>query len=430
MLWVSVFWVVMPVVAIARPNFVVIVFDDMGWQDMGAYGNPHIKTPVMDRLAAGGALFRHAFLTSSSCTASRASLLTARYPHSTGIDGLGETVPQSQVLLPSLLRQSGYFTAALGKWHIGNATRDQFDRVEDDTGNGTSAWLPTLRALPEDQPFFLWLATHDPHVPYAPLDEHSIHSPEAVLVPPYLPDTSLVRDRLARYYNEIARTDAEIGRVIELLQQRQLMDTTWVFILSDNGAPFPRAKLNLYDSGIKTPLLVTGPNLEAGVREGMVSAIDLMPTILDLAGVALPDSIQGKSFRSLLEVADQPGRDFIVAEQNAHGVPIRKRAVRTREFLYIRNLQQSGKHCSFEAGLHKHLAVQQAAGQLTHAQQSCLLENRPEEELYRVQDDPYSMHNLADDARHRDGLQAMRDRMAQWAADTADTAWLDAGVVP
>ncbi|MEZ6068226.1 MAG: sulfatase-like hydrolase/transferase [Planctomycetaceae bacterium] len=136
-----------------RPNFVVFIADDMAWDDCGAYGHPHVRTPNIDRLAREGMRFDRAYLTCSSCSPSRCSILTGRYPHNTGAGELHLPLPIEQRLFPTALREAGYYTAAAGKWHLGNAVKDQLDEVREGGGPGGEAyWEPLLEDRPRDRP--------------------------------------------------------------------------------------------------------------------------------------------------------------------------------------------------------------------------------------------------------------------------------------
>src|SRR5262249_55318503 len=173
-----------------RPNVVLIIADDMAWDDCGAYGNPRVKTPNIDRLAREGMRFDRAFVTVSSCSPSRSSIITGRYPHNTGAEQLHWPLPPEQVTFVEKLKVSGYWTAAAGKWHLGNAVKGRFDVIREAnpagyqlaagkagtsamTAGGAAAaqagcdqWVAVLRDRPRDKPFFLWLASLDPHRDY------------------------------------------------------------------------------------------------------------------------------------------------------------------------------------------------------------------------------------------------------------------------
>ncbi|MEM9703913.1 MAG: sulfatase-like hydrolase/transferase, partial [Planctomycetota bacterium] len=259
------------------PNVVLIIADDLGDGDLGCEGHPHIRTPHLDRLAAEGVRFTNALLTISSCSPSRSSLLTGKYPHETDAEQLHWPLPASNETFSEKFKSAGYFTAAVGKWHLGAAVKDRFDLVVEagkggfvlPTGpdgkpltmvagknpSGCEDWVPVLKNRPNDQPFFLWLAALDPHRAYEKNTIAEPHGPDDVVVPPYLPDTPAVRRDLALYMDEVTRLDRYVGEVLDELDHQGVAENTLVLFISDNGRPFPRCKTTLYDSGIKTPLL-------------------------------------------------------------------------------------------------------------------------------------------------------------------------------
>src|SRR5215213_1342307 len=281
-----------------RPNVLVLVGDDLGWRDLGAYGNKFIHTPNIDRLARSGLKVERAFGTSPQCSPSRISILSGKYPHTTRTEDLHTPLPDGQTILPSLLQSRGYFTGHMAKTHIGPNAERQFQWYSETISDSFPAFLDAAG----DLPFFLWVGFHEPHRPYLEATPH-LHSPSRVFVPPQLADTPETRADLARYYDAIAQMDGEIGRVLKELERRELGDSTLIVFLSDNGAPFPREKGTLYDGGTRTPLLLAWPGIiRPGTvwDRGMVSTVDLAPTLLDLAGVTLPADLQGRSFRGLI----------------------------------------------------------------------------------------------------------------------------------
>ena len=161
-----------------RPNVVLIIADDMGRHDCGAYGNLKVKTPHIDRLAREGMRFDRAFVTASSCSPSRSSMITGRYPHNTGAEELHSPLPREQVTFVEKLRAAGYWTAQAGKWHLGELAKARFEVIREanvrratggDSGavqSGCDQWVPVLRDRPKGKRFFLWLAAIDPHRDY------------------------------------------------------------------------------------------------------------------------------------------------------------------------------------------------------------------------------------------------------------------------
>jgi arylsulfatase A-like enzyme len=409
-----------------RPNFVIFIADDQGEGDLGCYGHPVLETPNIDRLAAEGMRFDSAFLTISSCSPTRCSFLTGRYPHNTGAEDLHQPLPADQKTLAWYLRRAGYHAMSVGKWHLGDDERRNWDRVVDCAGRDTAREaVELLEARPKDKPFFFWVATKDPHRPFDADAVDRPHDPADVIVPPYLPDHPLIRKELALYYDEIKRFDNHVGLVRAELERQGLLDGTFIVYLSDNGMPFPRAKTTLYDSGIHTPLIVRYPGLvEPGsVHGGMVSTIDVAPTILELAGVE-QTTMQGRSLLPALEDPAATVREAIFAEANWHDFEKFTRAVRTERLLLIRNYYWDkplwNSVDSINAITWKGFMEMHRAGKLTEAQRFLFVEPRPYEELYDLKSDPHSLANVADDPEHRAELNRLRTLLDNWRVETSD----------
>lgn len=405
-----------------RTSFLVFIADDMAWDDCGAYDHPSIKTPNLDRLAREGMRFERAFLTCSSCSPSRASILTGRYPHNTGAEQLHWPLPASQTIVSEPLTAAGYWTAAIGKWHLGEAAKSKFAVVSE----GLGKWQSVLAQRPDDKPFFVWFAFSDPHRPYQKETIAQPHRPRDVRVPPYLPDVDEVRRDLAMYYDEISRLDGVVGQVLDLLDQQQASKDTFVLFMSDNGRPFPRDKTTLYDSGIQTPLIVRFPGrVQPGTTStSLVSSIDVAPTVLELAGVAQPRTFQGVSFRPLLSDPGTKVRDYIFAEHNWHDYTAHDRAVRSVRYKYIRNsyteLNLSPPADAVRSPTFQAMVRLREENKLTPRQMQCFVVPRPAEELYDLQADPYELHNLAADEKHAAPLAALRRTLDQWQRETGD----------
>ncbi|MCF3649401.1 sulfatase family protein [Synoicihabitans lomoniglobus] len=415
------------------PNVIVFVADDLGWDDSGPYGNPSVKTPTMDRLAADGLVFDRALLTTSSCSPSRCSILTGRYPHNTGAPELHQPLPADQVLVSTFLRHAGYYTAAVGKWHLGEAAKVQFDRVWEKSGpSGAENWVEALQDRPRDRPFFFWLASYDPHRGYEPNTIPQPHRPAAVIVPPYLPDTPEVRADLALYYDEISRFDHYVGLACAELEAQGVLDNTFIIVISDNGRPFPRAKTRLLDSGIRTPFIVCWP---AGLRRvgartsQLVSVIDIAPTLVDLAGLAPESSFQGTSFAATLHDASAHVRDYAFAEHNWHDYQARERSVSDSRYTYIRNSRPDlpATPPADAVGSPTFRAMQrlERAGELSPAMRDAFIAPRATEELYDNLADPHSLHDLIADPAHAAALHRVRAALDQWIRDTDDQFYDD-----
>lgn len=409
-----------------RPNFVIMIADDQGWNDAGCYGHPHIRTPHIDRLAAEGLKFTSAFLTCSSCSPTRCSIMTGRYPHSTGAMELHQPLPADQVVFPGLLKKAGYYTASAGKWHLGEPAKTSFDAVVGGGPSGCERWVETLRNRPKDKPFFLWLASIDPHRGYQPNTIPQPHEQEDAVVPPFLPDVPETRKDLGMYYDEITRMDGYIGQVLDELDRQGVADNTFVLFLSDNGRPFPRCKTTLYDSGVKTPFIVRWPGKTAPgtTSDSLVSVIDIAPTITELAGAATSPTFQGKSFASLLDDPKASIREYVYAEHNWHDYQAHERSVRSKQFLYIRNAFPK-LACTPPADAVGSITFQamralRDEGKLPPEQRGCFAVPRTKEELYDVRIDPYQILNVAADPKFAKVLSQMRQAHEAWAWRTAD----------
>lgn len=439
-----------------RPNIVLFIADDMAWDDCGAYGHPSIKTPNLDALARDGLRFDRAFLTCSSCSPSRSSLITGRYPHATGAEELHWPLPADQVTFVERLGQAGYYAAAAGKWHLGNAVKDRFDEVREanprgfqlPTGDeagaeaeragslgfdaagaaqaGCDQWVPVLRDRPRDRPFFLWLAALDPHRDYREGTIPEPHPPGEMVVPPYLPDTPEVRRDLALYCDEISRLDHYVGLVLDELDRQGVADETLVLFMSDNGRPFPRCKTTVYDSGIRTPLIARWPGRisPGSTTPALISTVDLAPTLLSVAGIEAGPTFQGRDASSLFDDPSASIREAVFAEHNWHDYAARKRAVRSDRYKYIRNddatMPLTPPADAVRSPTFSEMKRLRDSGGLGPYQGSCFALPRPVEELYDVEADPHELTNLADDPRHAEVLEAMRAALDSWAAETDD----------
>jgi len=401
--------------AFTKPNVVVLVADDAGWSDFGAYGHPTIRTPAIDRLAREGWTAEHAFLTTAQCSPSRISILTGLYPHETGAEDLHVPLPEDQVLLPSMLAAQGYFSGILRKRHLGPNGDAQFDWMGDD--------VESFLAEAGGRPFFLWVGFTDPHRPYP--DAPPVHGPADVRLPPVLRDTPATRRDYARYYDEIARMDGEIGGFVDLLERRGLRGSTYVLFFSDNGPPMPRAKATLYDAGIRTPLIVTGPGIPAGVRyEPLVSLIDLAPTILDWAGAPAPSNLRGESLAAALANPAVPGRSFVFGERNWHNADEHMRSLRDERYKLIWNNYVTLPHGTpadiAAAAPWQDLRRARDAGELEASQALLFAVPRPRVELYDLESDPHELDNLAGRLEYRDRVQAMMAELERWIEVTGD----------
>jgi len=330
-----------------RPNILLAIADDWGWPHAGAYGDPAVHTPAFDRLASEGILFRQAFVSSPSCTPSRGAILTGRYHWQLGVAGnLYGSFPDSESTYVQLLEKSGYQTGRTGKcWGPGvpeTKTRPLGGTAYKSFGQFYSQRDP-------NKPFCFWLGSSDPHRPYSlgSGEENGIDL-ATIQLPACFPDSPMVRGDVADYYFAVQRFDRLIGEAVALLEKSDQLDNTLIVMTGDHGMPFPRCKSHIYDSGSRVPLAIRFPKSIPPSRstDALVSLIDLAPTFLDIAGVAVPDSISGRSLLPIFQGNDSDrttvyfGKERHVPSQEAPdsgGYPCR--GIRTSDFLYIQNYE-------------------------------------------------------------------------------------------
>ncbi len=334
-------------------------------------------------------------------------------------------LPEGSRLLPSWLGQLGYFTGHMQKTHYGPNGNAQFDWYHRETAAAFTAFLDVAA----ERPFFLWVGFTDPHRPYSQRADSSSHDPVAVSVPPYLADTPETRSDLVNYYDAISRVDDDIGSMLDELERRGLREKTIVLYISDNGPPFPREKGTLYDAGIRTPLIVSWPVVIAPGEvydRGLVSIIDLAPTLLEIAGGVIPPEMQGRSIRDLfIAPQEHAGREYVFSERNWHNTDEHMRSVRTVRFKLIRTdinhalplgvASDIGASPSF-------LALRKLAneGRLLPAQRQIFMAPRPRIELYDLQSDPWELINLADDPAYATVTRRLAAELEKWMDESGD----------
>ena len=428
----------------ARPNIILIIADDMNWDDCGAYGHPNIRTPNIDRLAANGIKFTNAFLTTSSCSPSRASLITGLYPHQTDAEQLHWPIPADKITFVEKLRDAGYWTAQAGKWHMGNAMMDRFDflaserafiesakdgitpDLPDDDDSGGHLWKHTLNYRPDDKPFFLWFAAIDPHRPYREKIISRPHGPDDVIIPPYMPDTPGVRKDFALYYDEVSRLDDYVGQIMDELEIQGIIENTVVLFISDNGRPFPRDKTTMYDGGIKTPFILHWPEVVRSgiVSSSLVSAVDIAPTFLKLAGIDAEDNLVGNDFSRILTEPEKEIREYIFAQAHWHDVERMYRSIRDKRYKYIRNfypdLPNTPPADALTSMTFKSILDLKEKGELNEFQMNVFISPTPEEELYDLDNDPFELNNLVEDQDYANVLERMRNVLTEFMESTGD----------
>ena len=407
------------------PNFVFILTDDISAEDLSIYGNQSIDTPNLQRLAMMGLVFDNAYLTTSSCSPSRISMITGRYPHNTGAPEIHVELPSSQKNFVQELKKAGYHTVLSGKNHMAPPNQLGFLEYSDSKPAGSENWLSHLQNRPKNQPFFFWLASHDAHRDWQVNDKARTYLPTQVEVQPYMYEGPFTREDLTGYYHEISRLDHYVGVVLDELEAQGILDNTYLIFLTDNGRPFPRSKTYLYKNGIQTPLVIAGPKVNKGRTNSLVSAIDVSATILELAGLSIPESIQGVSFSKVLQDHKIIIREVAFAERNWHRYSMHERMVRMGDWIYIRNNWPNKRNLSGESDPHafpaaKELWNKHEKGQLTPAQSLITLLPQPAEELYHTRNDPHNLNNVLYAPENREVLNQMRLLLTTWTNQTGD----------
>ena len=401
--------------ATKRPNVLLMIADDMSWKDWGVYGNKFVKTPHIDKAAKEGVRFSSAYSTSPVCHPSRSALLTGqdiwRLRDAAVFGGI---LHNTFATYPKMLREAGYEVAHSGKGWGPGYTEPGGWKVPP---TGKIARLPQLLAAGAggERPFCFWWGTTLGHreFNYRP-DDRSL---ETIEIPPYLPDTRTVREDFAGYYQEVEAFDAEVGKVMEMIEKAGLSEETILIITSDHGMPWPRGKGSLYDMGTRVPLIVRWPRrIKPGrVVDDFVNFIDLAPTIVEVAGLPASKRMTGKSLTKIL-MSDRSGqiesrRDRTHFALEAHHTVgpyqawlgyMSGRAIRTHDYLYIRNYPRKGHPGWRPLQGGPAVAIMQkemAADETVRRNYQLCFGLRPEEELYAVKADPWQMRNLASDPR-------------------------------
>lgn len=403
-----------------RPNIIYLHSHDTG-RYISPYGH-RLPTPNLQRLAEEGILFRQAFNAAPTCSPSRAALLTGSSPHSCGQLGLtnrGFNLRDPHKHLCHTLKGAGYQTALFGVSHL---HRDQallgydqripmrvIDRVRSDP-HVTDAAVDYIRQ-PHGRPFFASIGYFETHrrFPEPAADLVSGH-----MAPPApLPDLPETRHDMAAYATALRQLDQNYGRILQALDDAQLADNTLVIATTDHGLPFPRMKCNLTDHGMGVLLILRGPGFTGGrTVDGLVSQIDLYPTLCDCLGIPAPDWLEGRSLMPLVEGTCAEINEQIFAEVTYHAAYEPKRAVRTHRYKYVRRYDgdETPPMANIDASISKDVML--AHGLQTHP--------ADREQLFDLIWDPHEMHNLVAEASAQDILDDMRRRLDEWMERTAD----------
>lgn len=434
-----------------RPNIVFCMADDWSWPHAGILGDPVVKTPHFDRIAREGVLFDNAFVSTPSCTPSRLSILTGQHHWRLREgDSLGGSIREEYDVYTEMLQKSGYRIGRFGKgvW----PSKHTF-RKRDSFGERFRSFEDFFKEQEPDQPFCYWHGGQDPHRPYElGVGEKSGMDLSKVKVPGCLPDNETVRSDVADYLWEVQRFDREVGDIVARLNSAGELDNTIIVVSGDNGMPFPRCKATLYDQGTRVPLAVRWGSKVKGQRQvaDFVSLCDLAPTFLEAAGVQSSAQMTGRSLMPLLESVESgqvdPTRTFALTGMEKHVYLYPSRALRTQDFLFIRNFDpdqwptgESDSHnptydfamqpWPTESGafsfnidpspakqylrLHRTDAVTREFAQLAFLR-------HPPEELYDLRKDPEQLSNVAADPVYSNTLRKLRRKLNTELIKAAD----------
>ncbi|MBL7968745.1 MAG: sulfatase-like hydrolase/transferase [Prolixibacteraceae bacterium] len=418
-----------------RPNIIWISTEDFS-PHLGCYGDKVAQTPIIDQLAAQGVRFTNVFTTAAICAPCRAGIITGMYQTSIGCMHMRTTSYRRSVENPleftavpphyvkaftEYLRVAGYYCTN------NNKTDYQFakDPVPASIWDECSKTAHYKNRPDKNQPFFAvfnYVGTHESQN----WDIRKVKTdPQKVKVPPYYPDTEIVRRNLAKMYDNTARLDSVVGSLLAELEREGEANNTIVFFWGDHGDGLPRAKRWLYDSGLNIPLIIRWPGqIKPGsVNDQLISSIDFGPTVLSMAGVKIPAHMQGQAF--LGKQSAEPRKVVFATRDRVDEAYDMIRSVRSKDYLYIRNFYPNEPFTIWVPYLNKMPIMQEmmrldAEGKLNEPQKKWMAQTRPAEELYDVKADPFQLNNLAENPKYKPVLAEMRMLQDDWAVKTND----------
>ncbi|QDT09416.1 sulfatase [Planctomycetes bacterium K23_9] len=436
-------------VAAEKPNILIVTVDDMSADSLGAFGCELANTsPGIDAFAKTAFKFNHAFSLVGNCMPGRNIMWSGLYSHVNGVEGFQQNTQPSYPVLCDLAKRAGYFTAIRGKashstpyhpypWdaNLDTAADGKKYSVKDIASYGESTSKAIRLAKENDQPFCLMVNISDPHKPFyaGPTDPHQpsrVFTADEVPVPGFLPSDKIIRSELAEYYSSVRRADDCFLSVMKSLDQSGEKDNTFVMFLSDHGMPLPFAKTQLYYHSLHTPLMVRWPGVtkQGDVDDAhMVSAIDFLPTLLDVmqAEHPAPESLHGRSFAPILQGQSQPDRDFVIVQYNENSGRNRHpmRGIQTKGFLYLYNPWSDGhrKFATATTGTATYRQmVARAPEESDVAARLDLFDHRVVEEFYHTAADQDCLINLIDSPGQAATIERLRKQLATSLTRLAD----------
>jgi arylsulfatase A-like enzyme len=415
-----------------RPNIILFLSDDHGYHDSGVYGDPFVRTPNIDKLAAESMRFTQAYAGSPLCVPSRCVIQSGRLPFSNGAHAFGTGIKADVKLMPEYFRELGYHTAHVGKWHHGNGRQPEYDLKHASDRKA----LEVLADHERTKPLLLVICSHQPHLPWA---KNEGYDPAKVKFPAKAVDTPETRQCRTEYYTDVTQMDAFLGEVLQAVKTNGLEDDTLLIYTSDQGANWPFAKWCVYQEGLRVPFLARWPGaIKPGtVTDAMVSFADILPMFIQAAGAVPPADIDGRGFLDLLTGNVDKFRDCVFGSHTGYmgkdlpGINNHSpaRTIITRDYQYILNLDggrsfdthitgckpKSRYYVAFWDSWVERARTDPAAKAIVDAYR-----HRPVEELYDLHADPDENTNLADDPKYAKLKESLSNRLAAWRKQQGD----------
>jgi arylsulfatase A-like enzyme len=426
----------------AKPNFLVILADDLSYRAVG-YNNKLLKTPNIDRLAGEGIVFNRAYTASPVCVASRAAMLTGVFPQTNGTVALDnasfiKNIAEGRKFntLPDYLNEAGYRTFLCGKSHLGDPQKygfregeETFDYDDQRAFRDAFGFIDKLAGEKDPPPFLLWMAVRQPHVPLKPAQEwlNLYSAPEILLDPNYLVqppegsfynqglpgehfyrdsdyrdnyknlpagpprDPEVMKEFALAYYATVSHLDDQIGKLVEKMEATGLIKNTVIIFLSDNGYFLGNHglgnKLTMHEESVRIPFFICREKVKTRnvSTNSLISSIDLFPTLLDLAGIKIPEYLQGKSLRPLFTDPQKVVYDYVAGESVGVG----------------------GK-----PGTGHRMVVNDSL--------KYMLSDTGEEALFNLKDDLFEQTNLIKDGKYALNIKGLRICLGEWKKRTGD----------
>lgn len=415
-----------------KPNIVWITCEDQ-MPTLGCYGDPVAKTPNLDQLASEGVRFTNVYSVAGVCAPSRSALITGMYPTSIGthhMRTLGspafQPVPTYSVVIPEYVKCYSEYLRMNGYYCTNNSKQD-YQFIPPVTAWDESSTEAHWKNRAEGQPFFAifnFTICHESGM-WKNKDHPLRVDPGKVEIPPYYPDNELVRHEIARNYSNLFEMDSLAGLVIDELAAEGLLENTVIFFYSDHGGPLPRQKREIYDTGLKVPMIIRFPDkqMAGAVVDELISFVDFAPTLLSLSHYPIPEYLQGQPFLGQEQAA--PRSYIFAARDRLDDEYDMVRGVRDRQFKYFKNFQPEKPYIMdieyrMQMDLMQELIRAHEAGELNAEQELWFAQSKPSEELYDLYHNPFELHNLAGDPEYANKLIELRNELENWQKKFGD----------